>query len=93
MPQTPAARPTTRPARSRRRVRIEQDFSDDDEVSPASVVPTGHHTVKSRSQRASKTAALTKMSSCTAPAMENHEIEDELEEESDVTSEDSDESE
>ncbi|XP_054789986.1 uncharacterized protein LOC129295485 [Prosopis cineraria] len=90
MPQTPATRPT-RGTRSRRKVRIEHDSSEDDEeFSPASEVSiTAHHPVNSRSQRASKTAALTKMS---ASVIEDHEIEDEVGEESDVTSEDSDQS-
>ncbi|KAK7305684.1 hypothetical protein VNO77_43593 [Canavalia gladiata] len=83
MPQTPAAH-STRPTRSRRRVRIEEDSSD--EASPT-VVPTTHHTVKSRSQRASKTAAMNKMSSARR-SLKIDEIEDE-EEDSDMTSDDS----
>lgn len=94
IPDTPAARPTTR-TRSRR-VRIERHSSDDEEFSPASIAPsTTHHTVISRSQRASKTAALSKMSAFTASAKrKNPEIEDleEEDEDSDVTSEDCDES-
>nr|KYP75960.1 Condensin complex subunit 3 [Cajanus cajan] len=84
MPQTPVA-PPAKPARSRRRVRIEEDSSD--EGSP-SVVPATHNTVKSRTQRASKTAAMTKMSSA-CRTLKINEMED-LEEDSDVTSEDSD---
>ncbi|KAI9118393.1 hypothetical protein K1719_010725 [Acacia pycnantha] len=89
MPQTPATRPTTRATRSRRKVRIEQDSSEDDEVvSPASEVPTtAHRAAYSRSQRASKTAALTKM---TASVLQDHEIEDQKGEQSDVTSEEED---
>ncbi|KAI4299612.1 hypothetical protein L6164_033053 [Bauhinia variegata] len=89
MPQTPATRPTTRPARSRRRVRIEQESSDDDD-SPASIAPSTCHTVKARSQRASKTAALTKMTASKATI--DDESEDSEEEDSALTSQDSDES-
>ncbi|KAG4975099.1 hypothetical protein JHK87_031920 [Glycine soja] len=85
MPQTPAA-PPTRPTRSRRRVRIEEESSDED--SP-SAVPTTHHSVISRSQRASKTAAMNKMSSATR-SLKIDEMEELEEEESDVTSEASD---
>ncbi|KAI4307664.1 hypothetical protein L6164_030829 [Bauhinia variegata] len=86
MPQTPAIR-STKPARSRRRVRIEQESSDD-EVSHASVAPTTCHTVHSRSQRTSKTAAMTKMTASKATI--DDESEDSEEEDSAVTSEDSD---
>ncbi|XP_057521686.1 uncharacterized protein LOC130801810 [Amaranthus tricolor] len=60
IPPTPAPRPT-QPSRSRRRTQREESSSDE-EVSPTTVVPS---TVRSgaRSQRASKTAALTKMTS------------------------------
>ena len=85
MPQTPAA-PATRPTRSRRRVRIEEESSDED--SP-SVVPTTQHTVQSRSQRASKTAAMKKMSSATR-SLKIDEMEELDEEDSDVTAEDYD---
>ncbi|QCD98460.1 condensin complex subunit 3 [Vigna unguiculata] len=84
MPQTPAA-PVTRPTRSRRRVRIEEENSDEESLS---VVPTTHHTVKSRSERASKTAAINKMSSASR-SLKIDEI-NEQEEDSDVTSDDSD---
>ncbi|KAF7816323.1 condensin complex subunit 3 [Senna tora] len=93
MPQTPAARPKARSTRSRRRVTVEHDSSEDEVVSPASTVPsTTHHTVQVRSQRASKTAALSKMSAYTASAKKNHEIEELEEEDSLVTSEGSDDS-
>jgi len=85
MPQTPAA-PLTRPTRTRRRVRIEEESSDEE---LPSVVPTTHHTVKSRSERASKTAAINKMSSARR-SLKVDEM-DELEEEDyDVTSDNSD---
>ncbi|KAK7301927.1 hypothetical protein RJT34_12804 [Clitoria ternatea] len=92
MPQTPAAQPT-RSTRSRRRVRVEEDSSSD-EASP-SVVSMSHHTVTSRSQRASKTAAINKMSSACRPQKideieDQEEEEEEEEEDSDVTSDESD---
>ncbi|KAJ7964465.1 Condensin complex subunit 3 like [Quillaja saponaria] len=74
---------STRPTHSTRRVRLEQDSSDE-EVSPTSVVPLVHGTVNSRSQRASKTAALTKMTATKATTID----EDHEEEDSEVTSED-----
>ncbi|XP_047164694.1 condensin complex subunit 3 [Vigna umbellata] len=85
MPQTPAA-PLTRPARSRRRVRIEEESSDEE---LPSVVPTTHHTVKIRSERASKTAAINKMSSARR-SLKIDEMNEQVEEDSDVTSDDSD---
>lgn len=85
MPQTPAA-PLTRPARSRRRVRIEEESSDEE---LPSVVPTTHHTVKIRSERASKTAAINKMSSA-CRSLKIDEMNEQVEEDSDVTSDDSD---
>ncbi|ESW35371.1 hypothetical protein PHAVU_001G229600 [Phaseolus vulgaris] len=84
MPQTPAA-PLTRPTRSRRRVRIEEESSDEE---LPSVVPTTHHTVKSRSVRASKTAAINKMSSA-GRSLKIDEMGELVEEDSDVTSDDS----
>lgn len=93
MPQTPAAQPT-RATRARRRVRIEEDSSDDEEDSQPSVVPTPVNTVKGRSQRASKTAAMNKMSSAIrSPIIDEFEEQEEEEEEaSNLTSEDSEES-
>lgn len=80
IPPTPAPR-STRPTLSRRRLRREESSSDE-EVSPTSVVPS---TVMSgtRSHRASKTAALTKMTA--SRACDN--IEEEEGEGSDLTSE------
>ncbi|KAL6507656.1 hypothetical protein OROGR_023851 [Orobanche gracilis] len=59
LPPTPAPQ-STRRNRPRRRARDEKDetSSSSDEVSPASVAPA---VINSRSQRASKTAAMTKM--------------------------------
>uniref|UniRef100_A0A2N9ES34 Nuclear condensin complex subunit 3 C-terminal domain-containing protein n=2 Tax=Fagus sylvatica TaxID=28930 RepID=A0A2N9ES34_FAGSY len=90
MLQTPAPR-STRPPRSRRRVRRDE-VSSDEEVSPTSVVPTVPGTISMRSQRASKTAALTKMTVSRSVRVDS--ADDEEEEGSEVTSEeDSDESE
>ncbi|XP_050270046.1 uncharacterized protein LOC126714094 isoform X1 [Quercus robur] len=89
MLQTPAPR-SSRPPRSRRRVRLEE-VSSDEEVSPSSVVPTVPGTISMRSQRASKTAALTKMTATRSMRIDSYD--DEEEEGSEVTSEeDSDES-
>ncbi|KAB1211329.1 Condensin complex subunit 3 [Morella rubra] len=88
MPQTPAPR-STRAPRSRRRVRVEE-ASSDEEVSPDSMVPTVAGTIGTRSQRASKTAALSKMTASTSIMIGE---DDDGEEGSEVTSEeDSDES-
>ncbi|BBG98641.1 ARM repeat superfamily protein [Prunus dulcis] len=59
MPQTPAPC-STKPTRRRKQVRLEEESSDEDS-SPTSVVPNNLGTVSARSQRASKTAALSKM--------------------------------
>lgn len=61
IPPTPAPRSARPPARSRRRPRQEESSSneEDDDTSPKSVVPTNPGIT--RSQRASKTAALSKM--------------------------------
>ncbi|MED6121997.1 hypothetical protein PIB30_035535 [Stylosanthes scabra] len=89
MPQTPAVGlPRTRG--SRRRVRVEDDSSDD-ENSPASTVPASatQQSVRSRSQRASKTVAMSKISATKSVRIDDIE-EQEEEDDSDVTSEDSD---
>ncbi|XWS30638.1 hypothetical protein CRYUN_Cryun23aG0002700 [Craigia yunnanensis] len=85
VPQTPAPC-STRPSRLRRQVRHEE-VSSDEENSPAfvkSVVPTIHGTLGPRSQRASKTAAMTKITASKAVSIEEDSDEDE---DSDVTSE------
>ncbi|KAI9396155.1 hypothetical protein POPTR_004G085500v4 [Populus trichocarpa] len=88
MPQTPAPPQSTRPSRTRRQARHED--SSDEEASPTTVVQTAPRTIGSRSQRASKTAALTKMTANLAARIV--EIDDE-EEGSEMTSEeDSDDS-
>ncbi|XP_022772037.1 condensin complex subunit 3 [Durio zibethinus] len=90
VPETPAPC-STRPSRLRRRVRREE-VSSDEENSPASVksvVPTIPSTIGPRSQRASKTAAMTKITASKAARIEEDFDEDE---DSDVTSEESDES-
>lgn len=91
VPQTPAPC-STRPARSRRRARIEETSSDDEEEEeaspPLSAMPCAPNTLMTRSHRASKAAALAKM---TASRMKSSDIDEEdIEEESDVTAEDSD---
>ncbi|KAJ6364557.1 hypothetical protein OIU76_029507 [Salix suchowensis] len=89
MPQTPAPRQSTRPSRSRRQARHED--SSDEEDSPSTVVQTAPRTIGSRSQRASKTAALTKMTANVAVRIV--EVDDEEGEGSEMTSEeDSDDS-
>ncbi|KAJ4839007.1 hypothetical protein Tsubulata_021465 [Turnera subulata] len=89
VPQTPAPRRTNKPSRPRRKTR--NDDSSDDEVSSASICRTIPATIGSRSQRASKTAALTKITTNTAVKID--EYDDEGEESSEVISEeDSDDS-
>ncbi|XP_058187626.1 uncharacterized protein LOC131304416 [Rhododendron vialii] len=87
MPPTPAPR-STKPARPRRRAR-HQDESSSDESSTHSVAPTPNPGVTStRSQRVSKTAALTKMTTAHRAVKFNDYIEEDGEEEegSEVTS-------
>ncbi|KAA3476170.1 condensin complex subunit 3 [Gossypium australe] len=82
-----------RPNRSRRRVRREEVSSDEENSPPCvkSVIPSNGGTVGPRSQRASKTAAMTKITRSKAVRIEEgfHEDDDE---DSEVTAEDSDES-
>ncbi|XP_057492264.1 uncharacterized protein LOC130777854 isoform X2 [Actinidia eriantha] len=59
IPPTPAPR-SSRPNRPKRRARHEESSSDD-EISPTSVVPINPGLMSTRSQRASKTTALSKM--------------------------------
>ncbi|KAB2057612.1 hypothetical protein ES319_A11G179900v1 [Gossypium barbadense] len=92
VPQTPAPC-SARPNRSRRRVRREEVSSDEENSPPCvkSVVPSNGGTLGPRSQRASKTAAMTKITRSKAVRIEEgfHEDDDE---DSEVTAEDSDES-
>ncbi|XP_062093114.1 uncharacterized protein LOC133798691 [Humulus lupulus] len=81
--QTPAPR-STKPTRAKRRVRQQETSSDEEESSPTSVVPTANGTVSRYSERASKTAALTKITASRVPRVAEDEIAEE--EESDVTS-------
>lgn len=91
VPQTPAPC-STRPTRSRRRVKREETSSDEEDshTSIQSLVPNIPATTSARSQRASKTVALSKMTA----KMDRIRIEEDDEEESsesEVTSdEDSD---
>ncbi|KAL6320258.1 hypothetical protein AAG906_005334 [Vitis piasezkii] len=85
---TPVSR-SSRPARTRQGVR-NQESSSEEELSPTSFVPQVTGTINTRSQRASKIAALTKMTANRAVRISN---EDDEEQGSAVTSqEDSDES-
>lgn len=85
---TPVSR-SSRPARTRQGVR-NQESSSEEELSPTSFVPKVTGTINTRSQRASKIAALTKMTANRAVRISN---EDDEEQGSAVTSqEDSDES-
>ena len=85
---TPVSR-SSRPARTRQGVR-NQESSSEEELSPTSFVPQVTGTINTRSQRASKIAALTKMTANRAVRISK---EDDEEQGSAVTSqEDSDES-
>ncbi|KAK4776536.1 hypothetical protein SAY86_005224 [Trapa natans] len=87
VPQTPVPG-SMRPTRTRRRVRRDDSSSEEEtETSPTSVAPSVPVTVSARSQRASKTAALTRM------AKKNISIDEDEDEVSDMTCEESDESE
>lgn len=84
-PPTPAPR-STRAAPTRRRVRHEASSSEDDQgASSVPVVPMTPSMVSTRSQRASKTAAMSKMATKTTIEFSD---EGEIAEESDMTSED-----
>ncbi|PIA35919.1 hypothetical protein AQUCO_03400070v1 [Aquilegia coerulea] len=85
--QTPAQR-SVRPTRSRRRVRHEEVSSDESETSPSTVLATPS-LISTRSQRASKTAALSKMTAKRDVIIEEEYEEDGNQEEvSDLSSED-----
>ncbi|KAK4411778.1 Condensin complex subunit [Sesamum angolense] len=87
VPPTPAPH-LTRQSRARRRAKDEESSSDD-ELSPTSVVPSNPPV--SRSQRASKTAALSRMTAKTSIRIEEDDDEDEDDEDdagSEVTSDD-----
>ncbi|KAM7523857.1 hypothetical protein LguiA_013759 [Lonicera macranthoides] len=87
IPPTPAPR-STRPTRSRRRARQEEESSSEDETSPTSVVPTNAGMMSTRSQRASKTAPLTKLTAKSKPVKIADGLEEDDEQLSDVTSDD-----
>lgn len=90
VPQTPARPQSTRASRSRRGVRREESSSE--EMSPTPIVQTMPGSIRTRSHRASKSAALTKMTAASS-AIRIDEFDDEEEEGPEVTSEeDSDES-
>lgn len=80
LPPTPAPRSTRAPP-SRRRAKGREVSSDDEETSPVSVVPITPRLVSGRSQRISKTIAMSRMASRrSAPVSDD-------DEESNVTSE------
>ncbi|XP_019086059.1 PREDICTED: condensin complex subunit 3-like [Camelina sativa] len=87
VPKTPAPC-STRPAQSRRRVRIRETSSDEEEE-VASPPPSA---LMTRSHRASKAAALAKMTASRVKMSNVDEDDEEEEGSSDVTAEDSDES-
>ncbi|CAA7055710.1 unnamed protein product [Microthlaspi erraticum] len=91
VPQTPAPC-STRPTRSRRRVRVETS-SDEDEQVASPPPPSAATNLMTRSHRASKAAALAKMTASRMKLSDAEEDDEEEEEASDVTAEDSDESE
>ncbi|XP_010528558.1 PREDICTED: condensin complex subunit 3 [Tarenaya hassleriana] len=96
VPQTPAPC-STRQVRTRRRVRREETSSDEEEASPVSVqsaAPSVHCTTMTRSHRASKAAALARMTASKAKTTINAGNDDNEEEgfSSEVTAEDTDES-
>lgn len=87
MLQTPAPQ-STKSTRTRRRVRHQEASSDEESSSAASVVPSVTATLSHRSQRASKTAALTKMTA--KESLRINEEDDGEQEDSELTSEDDD---
>ncbi|KAK6154122.1 hypothetical protein DH2020_013761 [Rehmannia glutinosa] len=90
---TPAPQ-SMRRNRARRRTRKEEESSSEDEISPTSVVPSA--VANSRSQRASKTAAMTRMTAKTTIRIDEDDDADTEDDEnaagSEVTSEDDSES-
>ncbi|XP_065848887.1 uncharacterized protein [Euphorbia lathyris] len=85
IPETPAVARSSKPSRSRRRARKDEDVSEEsDEETPATTVGGA---IGPRSQRASKTAALSKMTANKVVRIEECEDEEEEEERSDVSSE------
>ncbi|KAL2504459.1 ARM repeat superfamily protein [Abeliophyllum distichum] len=87
VPLTPALQ-STRPSRARRRARVEEESSSDDELSPTSVAPTNPVVMSTRSQRASKTAAMTKMTAKQTVRIDENDEGDDDDSGSEVTSED-----
>lgn len=72
LPPTPAPQ-STRGRRVRRRARVEEESCSEDEVSPTSVVPA---VINFRSHRASKTAAMTKMTAKTTIRIDEYDDSD-----------------
>lgn len=91
VPQTPAPC-STRPAPSRRRVRRIEESSDEEDEEETSPPPSAPNILMTRSHRASKTAALAKIMASKVKERDTDEVIEEEEGSSDVTAEDSDES-
>ncbi|KAL3525026.1 hypothetical protein ACH5RR_013398 [Cinchona calisaya] len=90
LPSTPVPR-SVRTTHARRRPKVEEESSSDGELSPTSIVPVDSSNMRTRSQRASKTAAMTKIANNTSSIDEEDEAEDDVNQEdsgSEVTSED-----
>lgn len=85
---TPAPK-SARPTRTRRRAKEAIESSSDEEF-PLSAVPTNPAVTSTRSQRASKTAALSKMAVKTIVKIDEYDDEEdeEADSQSDVTSDD-----
>ncbi|KAL8038290.1 hypothetical protein ABFX02_11G096700 [Erythranthe guttata] len=89
VPPTPAPQSTRQNRSRRRRAKDEESSSSDEEVSPTSVVPATPVVTNSRSQRASKTIALSRMTAkTTVPIDEDDDEDDDDDVDSDVTSDD-----
>lgn len=88
VPPTPVSR-SVRTSRTRRRTKVEEESSSDGEFSPTSVVPADSSTLRTRSQRASKTAAMSRLTASHNLRIEEDEAEDDIEGDSnsEVTSE------
>ncbi|WCJ25190.1 ARM repeat superfamily protein [Euphorbia peplus] len=91
IPQTPAAPRSTKPSRTRRRARKDDVCEDSDEETPPTTVGdtiSVSATIGPRSQRASKTAALNKMTASKVVRIVECDDEESEEERSEVSSED-----
>ncbi|KAG2307361.1 hypothetical protein Bca52824_027109, partial [Brassica carinata] len=91
VPQTPAPC-STRPAPSRRRVRRIEESSDEEDEEETPPPPSAPNTLMTRSHRASKTAALAKIMASKVKKRDTDDVIEEEDGSSDVTAENSDES-